>query len=69
MIFIAIALIGFMNYYLFFRGDKLENILKKFAHKKEKCIKNKWLLLVFGAVLGVVFVASIALFRYLSHNV
>lgn len=63
MIFIAIALIGLMNYFLFFRGNKLENILEKFAHKKEKCIKNKWLLLVFGMVLGVVLVAAITLLR------
>ena len=69
IIAVPLSLISLVNYYVFFRGNKLELIVEKFEHKKDKYLRNKWLLLVFAVVLGVISLAAGRLLYYFNHNV
>lgn len=65
LIFGSISLLFFMNFYLFFNGNKLENITKKIEYKKDRYLRHKWLLVLFVVVLG--FIVLVAL--RLLHNI
>jgi hypothetical protein len=63
IIFSSISLISFMNFHLFFRRNKLEIITNKFDHKRDKYLRNKWLLLVFAMILGLVLLVALTVLR------
>jgi len=63
MIFGSISLICFLNFYLFFSENKLDDIQKKLEYKKEIYLRYKWLLVLFSVVLGFVVLVALTLLR------
>jgi|SRR5690606_20030666 len=63
IIFGVIVLIGLVNFYFLARENRMERIIEKHADKKEQCLKHKWLLVVFAAILGILVIGSIGFLR------